>query len=46
MNKVTETLDITHIISLLIHVIGLVYLWIDAASWRERNQVVILQCKN
>lgn len=46
MNKVTGTLDITHIISLLIHVIGLVYQWIDAVSWIERNQVVILQCKN
>lgn len=46
MNKVTGTLDITHIISLLIHVIGLVYQWIDAVSWTKRNQVVILQCKN
>lgn len=46
MNKVTGTLDITHIISLLIHVIGLVYRGIDAVSWTKRNQGVILQCKN
>lgn len=46
MNKVTGTLDITHIISLLIHIIGLVYRWIDAVSWTKRNQVVILHCKN
>ena len=46
MNKVSGTLDITHIISLLIHIIGLVYRWIDAVSWTKRNQVVILHCKN
>ena len=46
MNKVSGTLDITHIISLLIHIIGLVYRWIDAVSWTKRNQGVILHYKN